>query len=81
MNQENTPVLLLDQIPLSMGAAVWGFILFVMCVFVIYSLLLLYHWLRFGEKAPAIFVTMILYFGVSLLLVITLISSATIVAL
>jgi len=40
----------------------------VLIVFVIYSTLLLYHWVRYGHSYPLVGVAALVYFGVSFLL-------------
>lgn len=62
------PQYLLTAFDASYANVLWGSALFLVAVFIIYSLFLLYHWLRYGEKRPAIRFCMFLYFGVSFML-------------
>jgi len=68
------PNVLLSYI--STGTIVWGIFYITAAFFVIYSLLLLYHWLRYGSLYPLVWVMMIAYFGVSLLLLGTMLGTA-----
>jgi hypothetical protein len=45
----------------------------VLIYFAIYSIILLYHWLRYGKRSLAIWVALIIYFGVSSVIVGTLV--------
>ena len=47
---------------------VWGAFYILLGIFIIYSVILLYHWLRYGRSYPLIWSACFVYFGVSLFL-------------
>ncbi len=55
---------------------IWGSVLLILTLFVIYTLLLLYHWLRYGRGIINILFIVGVYFGVSLILISSLLSGA-----
>jgi hypothetical protein len=60
----------------SFGEIVWLIFFAVLIFFVIYSLILVYHWLRYGVGSFAIWVAMIVYFVISFALLSALYLSA-----
>lgn len=52
----------------SVDFLVWGAFYILLGIFIIYSVILLYHWLRYGHSYPLIWSTGFVYFGVSLFL-------------
>lgn len=60
----------------SFSEIVWFIFFAVLVFFIIYSLILVYHWLRYGVGSFAIWVAMVVYFAVSLALLVTLYLSA-----
>ena len=61
-----------DYVPLpTFDSAIWGAFLTILGIFAIYSLLLLYHWLRYGSLYATTWIMMIVYFGTSFLLLST----------
>jgi asparagine N-glycosylation enzyme membrane subunit Stt3 len=67
-----------SPIAVSFPNLVWGGVFLLIGIFTLYSALLLYHWLRYGEGEAAIFLGMILYFSVSALLIVSMFGSATV---
>jgi len=55
---------------------VWGVVLSVAIIFIIYSIFLLYHAIRYGEGASVITLALIAYFSVSFILGVSIFSSA-----
>jgi hypothetical protein len=65
---------------INMSELVWGLVLFFTAIFALYSLTLLYHWLRYGRGVLSVFIIIPLYFGVSLILLGSIYSSALVLA-
>ena len=61
----NFPILLSN---LAQGGIFWLIFLLVIVVVGIYSLLLLYHWIRYGMNSATTWVVMFVYFAVAIFL-------------
>lgn len=59
---------------------VWFIFLFVFGFFLIYSLILVYHWLKYGRSSFTIWFAMILYFAVSFVCITSMYLSAIIIS-
>ncbi len=55
----------IEKLSLSGDTVLAVLFLFLLASFAIYSLVLLYHWLRFASRSPVFLVSMLVYFGVS----------------
>lgn len=59
---------------------VWFVFLFVFGFFLIYSLILVYHWLKYGKDSLTIWFAMIVYFAVSFVCIASMYLSAIIIS-
>lgn len=59
---------------------VWFVFLFIFVFFLIYSLILVYHWLKYGTGSFTIWLAMIIYFSVSLICIVLMYLSAMIIS-
>jgi len=55
---------------------VWGVFYILLVIFLLYSAVLLYHWLRYGSLYAITWVMMIVYFSVSFVLISTMFGTA-----
>ncbi len=62
---------------ISLDSLIWGSVSLILIFFIIYTLLLLYHWLRYGKGIINTLLIIGIYFGVSFILITGLLSGAT----
>jgi len=58
---------------------VWGITLLLLAFFALYSLLLMYHWLRYGKGIINIILIIGVYFGVSFVIITSLLSGVILI--
>lgn len=63
---------------LSLETIVWGAFYILVSVFAIHSLILLYHWIRYGSVYALTWIMMMVHVGVSLALISTMLGAALI---
>ncbi len=68
-----------DFISNNANSIVWFIFLFIFAFFLIYSLILVYHWLKYGIGSFTVWFAMIAYFSVSLICIILMYLSAIII--
>ena len=63
---------------IGMSEIIWGGVYLLVGIFIIYSIVLVYHWLKYSEQAGPMMLSFVVYFGVSALFIISLFSGAAI---
>jgi len=66
----------LPFISLTTEGLIWLVFWVILILYAVYSLILLYHWFRYAWNSLAVWPVMVVYFGVSFVLISTLIFSA-----